>query len=220
MKGREGFVSNSSSSSFVFRVGHPFRDVFELALRMIPIRDWTEEEMEAGAMNDEKTLTKLMALDMDPNTPLTFASCNEDTHILKVDTEKDSYLVVQTCHNHRFDEIEGSLNGYPSDLVKELKRLADSNPIERGSGKTSSWCEDERHCVVWEWIGCFLDEMSEYWSVERGMFVPKGWSRWDEEFEKRRKEEEAEEARRKAKRVSILTSRIPDLASRTRTMEA
>jgi hypothetical protein len=188
----------------VFRADKPFRDVFELAAAMIPLRGWNGA-MDNGAMNDQETLAKLMNLDMDLNTPLTFASA-EDTCILRVETDVDSYLVASSCYNHRFNELDGALNGYPSDLTRELKRLADENPIQRFNGKKESSWDD----CVFEWIECNLDDVSEYWSIEQGRFVPKGWNRWDEEFERR---EARTKAATMARRIAILPSRARSLTT-------
>lgn len=98
MKIRQGFVSNSSSSSFCI-LEDTYENVFEVALAMIPIRDWPDDKklmakirkaMGQGGKKSKQTI--------DPNTPICFKSCNEDTHIFK----HEGYYFVATCHNHPF----------------------------------------------------------------------------------------------------------------------
>ena len=71
MKIRQGFVSNSSSSSFV--VDGTKRTVLDVAFDMVPARGWKE--------HDEELLAKLLEKADQPDTPLAFKSCNFDTFI-------------------------------------------------------------------------------------------------------------------------------------------
>jgi len=90
MKIRTGFVSNSSSSSFVVSC-NDFGSVFALAIAMIPMREMKDE--------DRKLVGKIRkALKEGKNTqmPISFSSCNYDTFIWR----KGKFFVVKTCNNH------------------------------------------------------------------------------------------------------------------------
>lgn len=119
IKYRTGFVSNSSSSSFV--VGSTAYDtVFDLAKIMIKTREWGKSDRALLGLLDEA-----IAEGKDPNINLSFSSCNYDTYIIK----SDDYL-VQTCNNHRFeDDIEGIVSYkdiYEHPFIK--KYITDSDP--------------------------------------------------------------------------------------------
>lgn len=94
MKIRAGFVSNSSSSSFIISK-NDFGSVFALAEDMLNQRIggdgyWNE---------DNKKLKELLnTTDKDTNTPVKFNSCNYDTFIKEDDSGE--YLMVKTCNNH------------------------------------------------------------------------------------------------------------------------
>ena len=93
MKIRTGFVSNSSSSSFVLKVGNPFKTALEVAEHMIPFREWE---------TDQTLLNKIKNLKYSRQTDLNavcFKSCNYDTFIAKM----GEVFLVETCHNHDWD---------------------------------------------------------------------------------------------------------------------
>jgi hypothetical protein len=95
MKIRTGFVSNSSSSSFLVSVS-AYKSVFALALAMLKIRndDWTDSSK--SELNSEKKA--ILASEMDQNTPVAFTTTNYDTYIVRCG---DVYA-VSTCNNHNF----------------------------------------------------------------------------------------------------------------------
>ena len=99
MKTRNGFVSNSSSSSFVLKVGQPFETTLDIAEYMIPKRDWD---------NDEELVEKVRKLKYNktPIHALKFNSCNYDTFIAKM----GEYFLVETCHNHDWDLYDFNVN--------------------------------------------------------------------------------------------------------------
>ena len=99
MKIRNGFVSNSSSSSFVLKVSSKIPTVFSVAEIMIKHRD--KDNAQYGYDNKNKDVKKLRSLKIDPDTNIRFNSCNYDTYITK---ENDVYLIT-TCNNHGFWEI-------------------------------------------------------------------------------------------------------------------
>ena len=98
MKIRSGFVSNSSSASFIISA-KSFPNVFALAKHMISKREW---EGVAWTIGDKALKQRVRVAEdqgMDPDTPICFNTCNEETHIVR----EDDVFLVSTCHNHDFD---------------------------------------------------------------------------------------------------------------------
>lgn len=130
MKIRCGFVSNSSSSSFVVSTTD-YKDVKSLAIKMMRIRneDWIDDhelaeltqrhtETQDPALLKEikenlkyiighnQELTDLINSTIDPDTPITFRTTNYDTFIVKL----DNYLLVSTCNNHDWSYTINKIN--------------------------------------------------------------------------------------------------------------
>jgi len=116
---RAGFVSNSSSSSFVVSA-KAYDTVFDLAKTMIKVREWGKEDLKLLNILD-----KAVEDGKDTNTNISFSSANYDTYIIKT----DSYL-VQSCRNQSFeDEIEGIMyyeNVYENPLIKKYMKDSDT----------------------------------------------------------------------------------------------
>jgi len=87
MKIRQGFVSNSSSSSFVIEAANK-QTVLSVAFDMVPARNWDNRDTELQE--------KLLSFNGDPDTPIAFKSCNYDTFIIK----EKNLIFVDTCNNH------------------------------------------------------------------------------------------------------------------------
>lgn len=117
MKIRNGFVSNSSSSSFIIGKKQ-YKDTFSIAEKMIPMREWEND--------DDKLLDKIKILrenNLNFYTPISFLSCNYDTYIYPT----TKYYVIMTCNNHPFYQIFGENQhsmydgSIPSEIKEELK---------------------------------------------------------------------------------------------------
>lgn len=108
MKTRIGFVSNSSSSSFILKIGK-YKTTRDVAMAMVPSREWED---------DEVLMQKLLSM-KDFDRPLAFRTCNYDTYISK---ENDKFYVF-TCHNHNFEEIwDSCIISYSGDDGYENER--------------------------------------------------------------------------------------------------
>jgi len=123
MKIRNGFVSNSSSSSFIISV-NDFPTVRSLAKYMLKRKiaeydDYYDEDKEDIF---DKTLIKKLK-NIDENQNVSFPSCNYDTYIRKVD---DCYLVA-TCNNTDWDLNEYNIR-LTDNAKEELTRIRDNYP--------------------------------------------------------------------------------------------
>lgn len=103
MRTRSGFVSNSSTSSFIVQADGVYKTVFDLARDMIPLREWNVDE-------DLSNLQKHLDQGVDPNTPLSFRTCNYQTYIAPVTVDGKLYFAVATCNNHDWSEIKPHLS--------------------------------------------------------------------------------------------------------------
>ena len=116
MKVRQGFVSNSSSSSFIIPE-ESYKNIFDLAKKMIPVREWS---------GDKKLIEKIEKYEkegMNPNTPICFNSCNYETFIVKL----YKYYVISTCNNHPWENFLDMGMGY---IPSELKKYGDFEDLE------------------------------------------------------------------------------------------
>jgi len=100
VKIRTGFVSNSSTSSFIISLS-AYGNVAEVAVAMIPAREWDER--------DDELIEKIENMKPDmKEEPIAFASCNYDTYISK---EEDGYY-IDTCNNHEWDDVLEGIDEY------------------------------------------------------------------------------------------------------------
>jgi len=124
MKTRNGFVSNSSSSSFIIS-DKDFPSVRDLAEYMIKqqLKEYLEEDEEYYKWKDEDIETSNILLsrlkNVDENHPISFPSCNYDTYIKKIG---DQYIVA-TCNNTdwNLDEYRTRLSSKTKDILTEMR---------------------------------------------------------------------------------------------------
>ena len=91
MKLNNGFVSNSSSCSFIVN-SKVYRSVFDLAQWMVRYREWdTDNDLILAIERGKKKV--------DPNTSIAFRTCNYDTYIRQFGDR----IYIQTSHNHDFN---------------------------------------------------------------------------------------------------------------------
>ncbi len=124
MKIRNGFVSNSSSSSFIVEKSD-FKNTFNVAKKMIPYRNWKDQDTELL-----ETIKKAEDKGIDKNISITFNSCNYDTFIKST----MNYIVIMTCNNHPFYEIfeDYNIQNIPKEVINvfEEKKLPIEYPIK------------------------------------------------------------------------------------------
>lgn len=168
MKQRLGFISNSSSSSFVLRVGAPFDNALDVAEYMIPKREWEEHDIELlekiKNIRDDRSIKQ-------PNA-VCFPSCNYDTFIAKM----GEYFLIETCHNHdwklgdiyvqrpqEFSEYFGD------DSFYELPHKIDFYNLEYGIvGRELDWNLSSKYESSW-CPSCYRN----LWIVDGNVMCPK-----------------------------------------------
>ena len=145
MKIRNGFVSNSSSSSFIISADS-YDSVFDLALAMIPHREWgtSDKKLMAKIRKAMGKGGKKSKQKLDPNTSISFPTCNYQTYIVK----KGNYYLVSTCNNHPFYDVLDGQNWLNDDLRKEL---------------------DINECFSMECLGSFIQDIDSFWFPEYDM---------------------------------------------------
>lgn len=119
MKVRNGFVSNSSSASYIVDAN---KSVFDLACEMLKVRnkDWDGDW--DGSVSCKRTeLETIQNSDKDVNTPIAFHTTNYDTYIAKF----GPIFAISTCNNHDFGSLLNFFNTrVPFGKLKELVKFA------------------------------------------------------------------------------------------------
>lgn len=123
MKIRNGFVSNSSSSSFIVRFSEQYPNTLTIAESMIRNRfdEWREfdEDDEDVTVHPKelqvyKNIERLKNSDHN-NIPMFFRSTNNDTYIMAI---TDKYAYVDTCNNTNWDVKNDAIYRIPDDLLE------------------------------------------------------------------------------------------------------
>ena len=139
MKIRNGFVSNSSSSSFLIKLGEEFPDVLSVAEHMIndkfdAWKDWDSEnkytEMHNMVESNVRKDIKRMRKHGDVNIPIFFQSTNYDTYIVLI---LDKYVYVDTCNNITWSITQSNSCTY--NLPPELQELYPNTDLGDGGGE-------------------------------------------------------------------------------------
>jgi len=109
MKTRNGFVSNSSSSSFICH-NQKISDIANSMFNTI-LEDWTGFASKKAKANLKKALKDKKIID--GFWGLRMPSCNYDTYLIQIGDD----VYINTCHNHIWD-IEGENLG-DEDAIKD-----------------------------------------------------------------------------------------------------
>ncbi len=91
MKFRAGFISNSSSTSFIIKKNKFLPTIWHIAMLMVPCRGWDED-------TDLMRLIAHKIKNQEKKDKIAFKSCNFDTFI----RDTGEYYFVSTCNNHPF----------------------------------------------------------------------------------------------------------------------
>ena len=124
MKIRNGFVSNSSSSSFIVRFDKKYPNTLAIAKSMIKNRfdEWREFNKDEGEEDNDhpkeldiyRNIKKLKKSEY-KNMPIFFRSTNYDTYIMAIN---DKYAYVDTCNNISWDINSDAIHRVPPDLLE------------------------------------------------------------------------------------------------------
>jgi hypothetical protein len=134
MKIRNGFVSNSSSASFVIDKDH-YGGIKDLAQKMIWIRDFG---------NNEELVKKLDSKELPAGTGISFDTCEYRTYI----SETKNFFIVQTSRNHGFEhELDGIMNSIPEEVSEDV---SEHGYLSRDHKDKESMLEGiEKHYAYW-----------------------------------------------------------------------
>jgi hypothetical protein len=207
MKIRNGFVSNSSSSSFVLRIADGVtremgttKSVFDVAKRMIRERDkWNEQwDREDGTKRKRENLIEKIEKaekdGMDPNTPLMFRSCNYDSYLMRVEAPP---IMTRRMRNALAASGAGGIQSTAYVVISTCNNVsweldADSGvvpldliPVLRSMarirlssmGDRNRWYGDDPDSVS-EWIQGYVRHLATFWDAENDKMVRQSVNSW------------------------------------------
>jgi len=105
MKIRNGFVSNSSSSSFILKFDETYPDTISIAESMLKNKynEYSVEDYEEWWKPEQKRAfknLKILKKEDDKYIPIYFNSCNYNTYIVPL---TNNYVFISTCNNTQWD---------------------------------------------------------------------------------------------------------------------
>jgi len=180
MKIRNGFVSNSSSSSFVLKFDEKYPDIVSIAESMLKNKfdEWADfddvDDNDPFIKKVFDNIKKFKNSEHDPLTPIYFKSCNYDTYIVPI--TKD-YVFIDTCNNTNWGVAD---DGH---LMRELpSEILEKYPDSEGYGVT------ENYIVPSDELDEYGDKgnikyNTEFFLIEEGIFMtsPNGYQRCKKE---------------------------------------
>jgi len=105
MKIRAGFVSNSSSSSFIINATSAAPTAFDLGIKMLEIRNDAWEIKNSDPTYQEiSKINEAKSIGINPNTSIAFVTTNYDTFIRRVEDK----FYVNTCNNQDWSLLNDS----------------------------------------------------------------------------------------------------------------
>lgn len=117
MKIRTGFVSNSSSSSFIISK-EGYTNIKDLAIAMIAARDFDD---------DQELIKVVKEKDIPNGCGISFNTCNYRTYI----SETKNFYLIFTSRNHCFRyELKGVIDFLPEEIKEEFERIEFSPQID------------------------------------------------------------------------------------------
>lgn len=129
MKLRQGFVSNSSSSSFILNINDHgtlseiSRDMLDVVIEDFEDTGKQQQKKESKLHKGwRKSLAKALRMKgvKEGNIGIVFPSCNYETYII----QKGDSLYIATSNNHKFN-FEGTVTNYDYSDSDESKKLYD-----------------------------------------------------------------------------------------------
>lgn len=149
MKIRNGFVSNSSSSSFILTGS--FKDIMEAIENMVNLVDVDYEEGGApdhlSGLAAFKNNEDLQDEFKEGNLGVAFSSCNYDTYLrVRGDKENGKYRVyVETCNNHDWSSVikQSIATRIDDEGSDEYNSIYQDN---RDVGRSFIWISE--HCII------------------------------------------------------------------------
>ena len=167
MKIRNGFVSNSSSSSFILMFDEIYPDTVSIAESMLrnKFEEWDDYGRDKGDEQFEKkvfkNLEKFKEKHYDANTPMFFKSTNYDTYILPI---TENYVLIETCNNTQWDVADDAC------MFRELpKEILDKYPQSEGHGRSENYITSGEKDS--DGYGINVIYNIEYYLIEDGVFM-------------------------------------------------